>query len=70
MHHKPSSTHRGQRNALLSLVLFMLALLALTAVLPSCTKDDPAGPSSATAADDHGGHGGDDPPGDDNGGGR
>ncbi|WKZ67691.1 MAG: hypothetical protein QY325_07115 [Flavobacteriales bacterium] len=70
MYHQASSTHRWQRNALLSLVLYMLALLALTAVLPSCTKDDSAAPSPATAADDHGGHGGDDPPGDDNGGGN
>lgn len=54
------------RLVVLSLLLYAMGLLALTVVLPSCSHDDMAAPSTVQA-DDHGGHGNDDPPGDDHG---
>ncbi|MBK8340306.1 MAG: hypothetical protein IPK99_10115 [Flavobacteriales bacterium] len=47
-----------------SLTVFLISLLALMVLLPSCSKDDSVSPSSSsTGVDDHGsgGHGADDP---------
>lgn len=61
--------HPRRRLAItVSALLYVLALLALTVILPSCQHDDVVAPAGSTAvADDHGGHGNDDPPGDDHG---
>ncbi|MBP6392106.1 MAG: hypothetical protein KA175_18350 [Flavobacteriales bacterium] len=47
-----------------SIALFLVSLLSLMILLPSCSKDDSVSPSSSsTGVDDHGsgGHGADDP---------
>lgn len=67
MQHSTTESHRLAIT--FSALLYVLALLALTIILPSCQHDDVVAPAgSSVSVDDHGGHGNDDPPGDDNGG--
>lgn len=64
-----STTERQRLAITFSALLYVLALLALTIILPSCQHDDVVAPAgSSFSADDHSGHGNDDPPGDDHGG--
>lgn len=59
-------TERHRLAVTFSMLIYVLALLALTVVLPSCQHDDVVAPAGSTVSgDDNGGHGNDDGPGDD-----